>query len=286
MKVIVIGAGPAGCASAIQLKRFGFDVELVERNRIGGLLLNANLIENYLGFPNGITGEKFCKLMKKHISNLGINVFYGEVIKIDFNDNKFFITLANKTVTSDICIVATGTKALTLPDNIISEEAAELIYYEISKIKRQISNCNVAVLGNGDAAFDYAVSLSNRNSVKILMRGEKPKAIQTLIETCNIINNISLEKNIQLINIIRLNTKLLLNCIRNNELLNFEVDYLIVAIGRERNLPEINEKPLKSDRLFLIGDVASERNIRQASIAAGKGIEVAMKVYFANRDTI
>jgi len=98
--------------------------------------------------------------------------------------------------------------------------------------------------------------------------------------------SISLEKNIQLINIIRLNTKLLLNCIRNNELLNFEVDYLIVAIGRERNLPEINEKALKSDRLFLIGDVASERNIRQASIAAGKGIEVAMKVYFANRDTI
>ncbi len=284
MKAIVIGAGPAGCAAAIQLKRFGLDIELIERDRVGGLVQNANLIENYLGFPNGITGERFCELIKEHINKLVIDVIFDEVTNIDFIDNKFIITLTKNTTTSDICIVATGTKPVKLPDEMIAKEANNLIYYEIANLKQQISDCKIAVLGSGDAAFDYAVSLSDRNTVTILMRGENFKAIRTLVNTCKKIKNISLEKNIQLINIIRINEKLLLNCIRNNELVNFEVDYLIVAIGREKNLPEITEEALKSDRLFLIGDVASGKNIRQASIAAGNGIEVAMKVYLANKD--
>lgn len=286
MKVIVIGAGPAGCAAAMQLWRFGFDVELIERNCIGGLLQNASLIENYLGFPDGISGDVFCELIEEQIYKFGINVIYDEIKQIEFIDNEFIVSLTKNTKKCDICIVATGTKPIQLSEVIIEEEARKYVFYEISHIKNHINNCKVAVLGSGDAAFDYAISLSNRNAVSIIMRGGNPKAIRTLVDTCNKINNISLEKNIQLIKIIRINDKLLLNCIKNSELVNFEVDYLIVAIGREKNLPKISEKALKSDRLFLIGDVASEKNIRQASIAAGQGIEAAMNVYLKNRNKL
>ena len=50
----IIGGGPAGIAAAIQLKRYGSNPLLIEKDELGGSLLNANLVENYLGFPKGI----------------------------------------------------------------------------------------------------------------------------------------------------------------------------------------------------------------------------------------
>lgn len=55
--VLVIGAGPAGLAAALQLQRFRLTTRLFERSRPGGLLWNANRVENYPGFYNGVTGS-------------------------------------------------------------------------------------------------------------------------------------------------------------------------------------------------------------------------------------
>ena len=54
--VAIIGGGPAGVAASIFLKRAGFDIVMFEKNEVGGLLLNAYLVENYPGFPRGIKG--------------------------------------------------------------------------------------------------------------------------------------------------------------------------------------------------------------------------------------
>ena len=55
-QVIIIGAGPAGMAAAIQLKRYGITPLVFEKNRAGGLLWNANSVENYPVFPAGFQG--------------------------------------------------------------------------------------------------------------------------------------------------------------------------------------------------------------------------------------
>ncbi|MCK4538908.1 MAG: NAD(P)-binding domain-containing protein, partial [Candidatus Krumholzibacteria bacterium] len=57
-KLIIIGAGPAGIAAAIYLKRAGVDFVLLESGEPGGLLRNAFLVENYPGFPGGIKGAE------------------------------------------------------------------------------------------------------------------------------------------------------------------------------------------------------------------------------------
>ena len=76
---IIIGAGPAGLGTAIQLKRYGISPLVLERESIGGLLRNANLVENYPGFPAGIPGVELVQLLKKHARASGVEVILAEV---------------------------------------------------------------------------------------------------------------------------------------------------------------------------------------------------------------
>ena len=67
--IIIIGAGPAGSTAAIQLKRYGIPFLLIEKERVGGLLWNANLVENYPGFPAGVKWSFIPKnIFPKYIS--------------------------------------------------------------------------------------------------------------------------------------------------------------------------------------------------------------------------
>ena len=69
--VIIIGAGPAGLAAAMQLERQGVSALVFERSQVGGLLWNANLVENYPGFVDGITGPDLVDLFQKQATRLG-----------------------------------------------------------------------------------------------------------------------------------------------------------------------------------------------------------------------
>jgi len=107
--VAVIGGGPAGVSASIYLKRAGFDLSLFEKNEIGGLLLNAHLVENYPGFPDGIKGKLLCNLLKKHLDNWGIIPILGEVNKIRLNNDKFIVETDDKKLEYKSVIIATGT---------------------------------------------------------------------------------------------------------------------------------------------------------------------------------
>jgi len=72
--VAVVGAGPAGISASIYLKRAGFEPLLFEHAEVGGLLLNANLVENYPGFPGGIRGIDLVNLFKRQLAGTGVKV--------------------------------------------------------------------------------------------------------------------------------------------------------------------------------------------------------------------
>jgi thioredoxin reductase (NADPH) len=179
LEVAIIGAGPAGAAAAVQLRRQGIAFRIWERDEVGGLLRNAHLVENYPGFPRGISGPDLARLIGKQLDRLAVRVEFQEVLKLDYVRGLFSIRTRAGGASSRICIVATGTKPLRLPETLVGRDVRDRVFYEIAPLAG-VSGKKIAVVGAGDAAFDYALSLARRNEVVILNRGRETKCLPLL----------------------------------------------------------------------------------------------------------
>ncbi len=273
-QIIIIGAGPAGIGAAVQLAHFGYDPLLIEKDTIGGLLRNAGSIQNFPGIPYGISGIEFIEILKKHLDKKNIKVIKSHIHKIDFN-NHFSLFSDNDSFTAHRLIIATGTQPIsyTFKD----------VLYEVYPI-REVENKTIAIIGAGDAAFDYANTLLSKNKVLILNRSLQIKANKTLSNEVMSKKNLVYMKNVSIETLQKneFGLKLILN---NNELL--EVDYVIAAIGRNRVVPNVSENIEKAKeylqiekKLLFIGDVKN-KNVRQSSISIGEGVKAAMEIDMA-----
>ncbi len=271
--VIIIGAGPAGIACAIQLKRYNIDSIVFEKDEIGGLLKNANIVENYLGFPNGISGKKLVQLINKQSQTAKINVKYEIVESVEFFENTFSLKTSKNIYHSKYLVIASGTKPIVPKVPIIRDDIIDKVYFDIYKLG-EINGKEIVIIGQGDCAFDYALNLSEFNHVTLLNRSIHITALPILQERCSSSNNIQYLEKISVLKIESVNNKLLLLC-NNSEKLT--ADYLLIAIGRKPNLDFVKENILENPYIFQIGDVKNEQ-LRQTSIAAGDGTFTAMNI--------
>lgn len=282
--VVIIGAGPAGLAAATQLRRYGIEPVLLEKKEIGGLLRNANLVENYPGFPEGISGVELVKFFKKQIENAGIKVFFEEVLELDYKNETFFVSTNKRTMTFCYAIVASGTKPRRLSLLETSTDSEDHIFYEVLSLA-QAANEKIAIIGAGDAAFDYALNLSKKNQVTILNRTNRTKCLPLLMDRAMRSEKISYLENIQVEKIKSDNDGMTLICSKAEGKYELHVDYLVVAIGREpcldflsENLQTNLERPKDLKLLYMIGDVNNDI-YRQTAISVGDGIKAAMEIY-------
>ncbi|MCJ7735347.1 MAG: NAD(P)-binding domain-containing protein, partial [Anaerolineales bacterium] len=109
--VVIIGAGPAGLAAGMQLKRQGISALILERNRVGGLLWNANWVENYPGFPDGISGADMVGLFQEQADRLGVEIYHEEVVQTRYERGAFRIDTNLRELTANYLVAATGTVA-------------------------------------------------------------------------------------------------------------------------------------------------------------------------------
>jgi thioredoxin reductase (NADPH) len=279
-EVVIIGAGPGGTTAAIQLKRYGVPFILLEKERVGGLLWNANLVENYPGFPTGVSGPKLIGLIKKQIERLGVQVTLDSVTKLDFQNERFLVSTQYTNYFPRYVIVATGTKSKPFPLEFPAEAQNRIFndVYHLSDVREK----QIVIIGAGDAAFDYALNLTkNRNSVTILNHGREVKCLGLLWERATAEPNIvyHTEAPVSAVAFDKLaNNRLEVRLAVGESLF---ADYLLFAIGRLPQTDFFSEELFNKnmDGLYFVGDVKNGL-YRQAAIAAGDGLRAAMEIYF------
>ncbi|PIU56519.1 MAG: hypothetical protein COS88_02725 [Chloroflexi bacterium CG07_land_8_20_14_0_80_51_10] len=277
--VTIIGAGPAGIATAIQLKRYGLEPLLLEKGHIGGLLVNANLVENYPGFPQGISGMDLVNLFKAQLERAGVTVNFEEVLQLDYDDF-FTIETPQRKLYSRIVVIASGTQPREFD---FPSEVSDRVFYEVYPIA-SVEGERIAIIGAGDAAFDYALNLSRKNEIAILNRGEKRRCLPLLWERTKSSPQITYHEKAEISGIEKAGNEIILQCNTPNGKQKFQANYVIFAIGRTAQLDylsarlrertsELEEQGL----LCLVGDVKNDI-YRQTSIAVGDGVHAAMKI--------
>jgi thioredoxin reductase len=284
--IAVIGAGPAGIAAAIQLKRYGLVPLLLEKSRAGGLLVNANLVENYPGFPRGISGLELVRLFEEQLKIAGVEITKEEVIELEYRGH-FTIRASRGTYRSRIAVIASGTRP-NEPD--LPNEAPDRAFTEVSPIA-DITGKKVVIVGAGDAAFDYALNLARRNDVTILNRSNRVKCLPLLWQRAQESPRIAYRQDSPLTGIRKSPDGILVFHESSAGAWEMRADYIIFAIGRAaeigyasprlaRRIPELQRRGL----IYLVGDVKNEI-YRQASIAVGDGVHAAMKIQEKLKET-
>ena len=184
IKCLIIGSGPAGYTAAIYASRANLNPVVYEGMQPGGQLTTTTEIDNFPGYPMGVTGNALMEDLKKQAERFGTEVRYGAITKVDFSERPFKLEInAEKEILADTVIIATGAvaKYLGLP----SEE----------KFKGAgVSACatcdgffyrrrDVAVVGGGDTACEEATYLASLcNKVYLIVRRDVLRASKAMQE--------------------------------------------------------------------------------------------------------
>lgn len=260
--------------ACIQLKRQGLRPLLIEKNRLGGALPNANLVENYPGFPEGIDGNKLTERIITQFETYGIETLFSEVKSIDNGNNEFEIKLDNDIIQARSVIVATGAvpKRLGLKNEGKLYKSGRL-FYELKGLSPGIRE-KVVIIGSGDAAFDCALNLSDEGNHVTLLCRKRLKCLPLLKKRVENENNIKILRNESIHAMKRSDTGVELLCDRGEKVGG---DYILVAVGKRSNTGILNVEPERNKRIFVIGD-ANHKKQRQLSIAVGEAVSAAMEI--------
>jgi thioredoxin reductase (NADPH) len=289
-EVMILGAGPTGIAAAIYLKRAGLHPILLEAYEPGGILRHAYLVENYPGFPLGITGAELVERFVKQLHNQGLSIIKSAVKRVHHENKVFLIETDQGRIRSSVIIIATGTspKKLGLKDA-ASIEGTRLFYdpssipLEENKVKKRI-----LVIGGGDIAFDYTLTLLQwRHEVTIISRSE-PTCLPLLHDRA-LENGATLHIKCVPEEIVTHHKNIQLKCRQKDQEKVFPADFILIACGRDPNTSFLSPKLKKYldtisnipqtvlPGLYVAGDVV-RGTYRQTGIAVGDGIRAAMMV--------
>ncbi|OGC04341.1 thioredoxin-disulfide reductase [candidate division WOR-1 bacterium RIFOXYA12_FULL_43_27] len=179
--LIIIGGGPAGLTAAIYAGRFGLKTLLIEKAILGGLASTTFHIDNYPGFPEGISGMDLANKLEEQARKYHVEITYGPVTAIE-NDHKHkLVQVENKKFKSKAIILATGTepKKLNIPGE--AELRGRGVSYCATCDGPFYRDKDIVVAGGGNSAVEEAIFLTRyAKKISIVHRRDQLRADQVL----------------------------------------------------------------------------------------------------------
>ncbi len=199
--VVIIGAGPAGLAAAVYGGTEGLKTLMIERKAPGGQAGTSSRIENYLGFPSGLSGADLTRRALTQATRFGVELLSPcEVVDITTRDNYKILSLSNGIeIKSHTIIISTGVDYRTLDIKGLNELSGAGVYY--GSAVAEAHSCrgkNVYIVGGGNSAGQAAMYLSAfAENVYIVIRRNSLDSTMShyLIDQINQTKNISIIKN-------------------------------------------------------------------------------------------
>ena len=172
--VIIAGAGPAGLAAAVYAASEGLDVLVIDTNSPGGQAASSSKIENYLGFPTGISGQELAGRAASQAVKFGAEIVVARsVLRLDCARRPYTVKLdGEETLATRTIVIATGAQYNKLPLSNLERFEGKGVYYGATYMESQLcTGEEVAVVGGGNSAGQAASFLAQTASrVHMLVR--------------------------------------------------------------------------------------------------------------------
>ena len=294
--VVIIGTGPAGLTAAVYTARSSLNPLVIEGFQPGGQLTTTTEIENFPGFPEGISGSELMDITRKQAERFGARFKSGEVVSACFTCQPHSITLSDgEKIEAKTIIIATGASAQYL--GIESEQKL---------IGRGVSGCAtcdgafyrdvpVAVVGGGDTALEEALFLTHfASKVTVIHRRNQFRASQIMVDRLLAHPKVAVIWDSVIDEVLDVAKKevtgLKIRNIKTNAVSELPVNGLFVAIGHKPNTKPFagqldmdhagyliaKNTRTNIDGVFAAGDV-QDPVYRQAVTAAGSGCMAALE---------
>jgi thioredoxin reductase (NADPH) len=299
VRCLIIGSGPAGYTAAIYASRANLSPVLYEGMQPGGQLTTTNEVENFPGYPEGITGPELMEDLKKQAQRFGADIRFGYVTATDLSVAPYKVTIdGEKTIEADTLIISTGATAkyLGLADEnkyagsgVSACATCDGFFYRKRK---------VAVVGGGDSACEEATYLAGLAD-KVFLIVRKPFLRASKIMQERVLANPKIEvlfehetlgltgeMVVQGANLVKRRGE------ADETQVHIEIDGFFLAIGHKPN-SDVFKPWIETDEVgyiktipgtprtnipgvFASGDVA-DPHYRQAITAAGSGCQAAIE---------
>ena len=182
-EVIIIGGGPAGLSAGLYSSRAGLKSLLIEKGALGGLITNAELIENFPGFPQGISGMELGQLMHQQATRHGLETLAAEATGVELEGEKKIAVTTEGKFGARAVIIASGSERQKLGIPGEEELTGKGVSYCATCDGPFFKNRTVAVVGGGDAAITEALHLVKfASKIKLIHRRNELRATHALQE--------------------------------------------------------------------------------------------------------
>ncbi|MCD4768730.1 MAG: thioredoxin-disulfide reductase [Bacteroidales bacterium] len=298
VKCLIIGSGPAGYTAAIYAARANLKPVMYTGLQMGGQLTTTTEVDNFPGYPDGITGPDMMEDLKKQAERFGTEVRFGIATSVDFSGKPHKVIIDEKVnIEADVVIISTGATAKYLGLDAETKYAGMGVSACATCDGFFYRGKDVAVVGGGDTACEEAAYLAGIvRKVYMIVRRDELRASKAMQERVFKTENIEILWKHQTVDLFGDNGVEGAKLIKNKgtgeeEMVEIKIDGFFLAIGHKPN-SEIFKPYLDTDEVgyiqtvsgstktnipgvFASGDV-QDATYRQAVTAAGSGCMAAI----------